>query len=170
MLTATPTAKRWVTDAKGYALKVVAPLLSSLPIYDQKQVAVNAAKETDIRSSALNYRVLFMERPMEQILDSQRLMLGKLGKPEPKGNPTKGYRQQVRAAKTWLLARDIPAMSVDYTKLVHQPNEILPQLAAFLGCPEKLEAMQAVIDPSMHRARESILKDSLNSDCRAENN
>ncbi len=37
--------------------------------------------------------------------------------------------------------------------LVHHPDEALPPLAAFLGVPEKLEAMRAVIDPTLHRAR-----------------
>jgi hypothetical protein len=95
-----------------------------------------------------------MEREMEEILASQDSMLNRLGKPtHPGADIAKAYRQQVRHAKTWLTGRGIPAMSVSYADLVHRPDEALPPLAAFLGVPEKLAAMRAVIDPTLHRAR-----------------
>ena len=137
--------KSWLADARGHSLKVVAPLLAALPL-----------KISNLKSeiSNLHYRVLFMEREMEEILDSQDSMLARLGKPtQPGADIAKAYRQQVRHAKTWLTGRGIPAMSVSYADLVHHPDEALPPLAAFLGVPEKLAAMRAVIDPSLHRAR-----------------
>ena len=95
-----------------------------------------------------------MEREMEEILDSQDSMLARLGKStQPGADIAKAYRQQVRHAKTWLTGRGIPALSVSYADLVHRPDQALPPLAAFLGVPEKLAAMRAVIDPSLHRAR-----------------
>jgi hypothetical protein len=95
-----------------------------------------------------------MEREMEEILASQDSMLARLGKPtHPGADIAKAYRQQVRHAKSWLTGRGIPAMSVSYADLVHRPDEALPPLAAFLGVPEKLAAMRAVIDPTLHRAR-----------------
>ena len=104
--------------------------------------------------SNLHYRVLFMEREMEEILDSQDSMLARLGKPtRPGADIAKAYRQQVRHAKSWLTGRGIPALSVSYADLVHRPDSALPPLAAFLGVPHRLAAMRAVIDPSLHRAR-----------------
>jgi LPS sulfotransferase NodH len=94
-----------------------------------------------------------MERPMPEILESQSTMLERLGKDRPKGDVSRGYLQQVHAAKTWINAHGIPALSVDYAALVHSPESLLPQLAAFLGVPEKLDAMRRVIDPALHRAR-----------------
>ena len=44
-------------------------------------------------------------------------------------------------------------MGVSYETLVHRPEEILPQIADFLGMLEKLAAMRACIDPALHRAR-----------------
>ena len=94
-----------------------------------------------------------MERDMEEILASQDSMLARLGKPtQPGADIAKAYRQQVRHAKTWLPAGH-SAMSVSYADLVHHPDQALPPLAAFLGVPDKLAAMRAVIDPSLHRAR-----------------
>lgn len=135
----------WLPSARGKALKVVAPLLAALPLQ---------LKTENSELKTLHYRVLFMEREMEEILASQDSMLARLGKPtQPGADIGKGYRQQVLHAKTWLTSRGIPAMSVSYADLVHRPDEALPPLAAFLGVPEKLAAMRAVIDPSLHRAR-----------------
>ncbi len=137
--------KSWLAGARGQALKVVAPLLTALPFKIQN----SKSKIQD-----LHYRVLFMERDMEEILDSQDTMLSRLGKPtHPGADIAKAYRQQVRHAKTWLTGRGISAISVNYADLVHRPDEALPPLATFLGVPEKLEAMRAVIDPTLHRAR-----------------
>ena len=137
--------KSWLADAKGHALKVVAPLLAALPA---------KIKGSSSEPTALHYRVLFMEREMEEILESQDTMLSRLGKPtHPGADIAKAYRQQVRNAKTWLTGRGISAMSVSYADLVHRSDEVLPELAGFLGVPEKLDAMRAVIDPSLHRAR-----------------
>ena len=142
--------KSWLAEARGHSLKVVAPLLAALPLQIQKSEIGNPQSSI----SSLHYRVLFMEREMEEILESQDTMLARLGKPtHPGADIAKAYRQQVRHAKTWLTGRGISAMSVSYADLVHRPDQALPPLAAFLGVPEKLAAMRAVIDPTLHRAR-----------------
>ena len=146
----TQSDRRWLHEAKGKALKVVAPLLAALPLQNQKSSINNPQSSI----SPLHYRVIFMERDMEEILASQDSMLTRLGKPtQPGADIARAYRQQVHAAKTWLTGRGIPALSVSYADLVHRPDEALPPLAAFLGVPEKLAAMRAVIDPTLHRAR-----------------
>ena len=137
--------KSWLAGARGQSLKVVAPLLAALPL----QISNLKSEISD-----LHYRVLFMERDMEEILESQDTMLARLGKPtHPGAAIAKAYRQQVHHAKTWLTGRGIPALSVSYADLVHRPDEALPPLAAFLGVTEKLAAMRAVVDPTLHRAR-----------------
>jgi hypothetical protein len=153
--------KSWLAGARGHSLKVVAPLLAALPLQIQKSkinhpqpVLRSPSGEVGSTISSLHYRILFMEREMEEILASQDSMLARLGKPtHPGADIAKAYRQQVRHAKSWLTGRGIPAMSVSYADLVHRPDEALPPLAAFLGVPEKLAAMRAVIDPTLHRAR-----------------
>jgi hypothetical protein len=44
-------------------------------------------------------------------------------------------------------------MEISYNKLVHQPEQILPAIADFLGCSEKLCVMKSVINPDLHRVR-----------------
>ena len=104
--------REWMKEVPGKAIKVVAPLLRALPRRKGKD-------------QTRHYRAVFMERDMEEILVSQSAMLERLGKPAPRGNVTKGYGQQVRAAKEWIAAQGIPAMTVRYEDLVHQSETVL---------------------------------------------
>jgi tetratricopeptide (TPR) repeat protein len=143
--------RSWLRSAKGQTLKVVSPLLAALP----KQLAATDTAPAE----ALHYRVLYMERPMEEILASQSTMIARLGRQAPpSGDIAKAYTQQVRHAKTWINGHGISALTVPYPDLVHHPEALLQHIATFLGCAEKLPAMRAVIDPSLHRARKETSK------------
>jgi hypothetical protein len=63
--------RSWIREAKGSAVKVVVPLLAGLP---------RKLRKPDSESEPLHYGVLFMERDMEEILQSQNTMLRRLGK------------------------------------------------------------------------------------------
>jgi len=105
----------------------------------------------------LPYRVVFMERDMKEILQSKDTMLRRLGKSDCASQHGadigKAYRQQERHAKSWCTNLGLHSMSVSFDKLVHRPDEILPELGAFLGVTDKLPAMRACIDPTVHRTR-----------------
>ena len=68
--------RSWIRDAKGTAVKVVVPLLAGLP---------RKLRKEDSEPEPIHYRVLFMERDMEEILQSQDTMLRHLGKSCPSG-------------------------------------------------------------------------------------
>ena len=137
--------KSWIKDVRGKSLKVIAPLLTSLP----RQLANgNSLPEP------LHYRVIFLERPMEEILTSQETMLNRLGHSKSNSSHvSKAYYHQVRHAKTWINGTGIPAISISYNALVHEQEVSLTALVGFLGCEEKRAAMQQVVDPVLHRAR-----------------
>lgn len=149
--------KAWVAEAKDSAIKVVAPLLSALP------PRVKSSDE-DKKVEPLHYRVLYMERDTDEILASQSAFLERIGKtPTPSEkipDIAKAYNQQARRAKAWCAGPKVEAMGVDYETLVHRPDEILPQIAEFIGATDTLEAMSACIDPSMHRARKKEQADT----------
>jgi tetratricopeptide (TPR) repeat protein/arylsulfatase A-like enzyme len=140
--------KFWIREVKGTAIKVVVPLLAGLP---------GKLRKPDSDPEPLHYRLLFMERDMEEILQSQDSMLQRLGKSRPArekaADISKAYRQQERQAKSWCLNLGVHAMSVSFEGLVRHPDQILPQVAGFLGIVNKLSAMRACIDPALHRAR-----------------
>jgi hypothetical protein len=132
--------RSWIKEAKGRAIKVVVPLLAGLP---------HKLRKPDSEPKPLRYRILFMERDLEEILRSQNTMLQQIGKSSGAGEKgadiRKAYRQQERHAKSWCVSRGISAMSVGFDALVHRPDEILPQVAGFLGVDDKISAMRACI-------------------------
>lgn len=137
--------RSWVGEARGKAIKVVAPLLSGLPL--------RLPRESGGKPSPVTYRVLYMERPMDQILTSQDAFLKRLGKEgSEQANIAKAYHQQERRARQWCATPNVHAMSVPYEELVHDPETILPSIASFLNAEDQLEAMKERIDPALHRA------------------
>src|SRR6266513_822248 len=140
--------KFWLREAKGTAIKVVVPLLAALP---------PRLRKPDSEPESLHYRVLFMERDIEEILQSQKTMLQRLGKApvvsEKTADISKVYREQERHGKRWCASLGVHAISVSFQVLVHHPEEVLPQLASFLGVADKLPAMRSCIDPALHRVR-----------------
>ena len=142
--------KFWLREAKGTAIKVVVPLLAALP---------PRLRKPESEPELLHYRILFMERDMEEVLQSQNTMLQRLGKSsvanEQAADISKVYREQERHAKRWCASLGVHAMSVSFQALVHRSDEVLPQIAGFLDLADKLPAMRACIDPGLHRARKT---------------
>ncbi len=147
--------RSWLKEARGTAIKIVAPLLAALPPKLRKK---------DTEPEPLHYRIIFMERDMEEILQSQGTMLQLLGKATASGETTpdigKAYQQQERHAKSWCATLGAHALSINYHTLVHSPDKILPQLAAFLNAADKLAAMRACIDPALHHTRADMQRKS----------
>jgi hypothetical protein len=151
--------RSWLKEARGTAIKIVAPLLAALPPKLRKK---------DTESEPLHYRIIFMERDMEEILQSQGTMLQRLGKATANGETTpdigKAYQQQERHAKSWCATLGVHALSINYHDLVHSPDKILPRLAAFLNATDKLAGLRACIDPALHRTRADVTRLALTND------
>jgi tetratricopeptide (TPR) repeat protein/arylsulfatase A-like enzyme len=140
----------WLGEARGRAVKVVAPLLASLPGHLPDPL------QGDNEPYPVHYRVLFMERDMDEILASQSSFLGRRGEKVPaegQGDIAKAYLQQLRNARQWCQHPEVHGLAVSYETLVNRPAEILPEIAAFLGVTDRLEAMRACIDPALYRER-----------------
>ncbi|MEM9016587.1 MAG: sulfotransferase, partial [Verrucomicrobiota bacterium] len=159
--------RSWIAEAKGQGIKVVSPLLSSLPLRQRPGKGtddgeVEAGGENGRKKlKPLHYRVLYMERDMDEILESQKKFLERAGKESPADanekalDIAKAYGQQARRAKEWCQSSNVQAMGVDYAKLVTDPEEIVEEVAEFLGVPEKAEVLKERIDPNLYRARKA---------------
>jgi LPS sulfotransferase NodH len=128
---------------------VVAPLLSALPF---RLPASGKGAPTK-----LFYRVIYMEREIEEILASQEQFLRRLGK-EPRSNAYRGdlakaYLQQVRDAKQWCQNQRVNPISIDYRALIEKPEETIASLSDFLGITGKGTEMLACVDPKLYRSR-----------------
>ena len=125
---------RWVSEAKGHVVKVVAPLLPSLP-------------------SGPRYRVVFIERDINEVLRSQAVMLERKGvPPAPEASLRAAYRRHLREAKAWLES-NAEALYLNHAAVLNSPREAAVEIDQFLGHSGDLDAMAATIDPALHRQR-----------------
>lgn len=128
------------TAVGGKAIKCVSMLLPKMP---EKH----------------NYKVIFMTRPIGEVVASQHAMTERLGTKGAGLDTTELARAlEVHRDETrnWLrTAPHVEWIEVDYPALVRDPQPGLARLAAFLGS-ELLPAPQAMageIDPKLHRKR-----------------
>jgi predicted AlkP superfamily phosphohydrolase/phosphomutase/tetratricopeptide (TPR) repeat protein len=123
---------------EGHAVKCVSMLLPAMPAKHQ-------------------YKVIFMLRPIAQVVASQRAMTSRLGTtganldPEQLERGLRAHREDIR--KWAANASHLEWLEVDYPELVRAPAHAITKLVEFLG-PERLpneKGMAAVVDPALHR-------------------
>lgn len=121
----------WIAGARGRTVKIIAALLPFLP-------------ESDQEGEPLHYRVLFMIRPLDEVMASRHRML------EESPSQVQGMqaaRTQENLARHFLRTRGIPAIEVDYTRVLKEPDWIAEELREFLGADLDLPAMILAIRP-----------------------
>ncbi len=131
----------WLADARGKVVKVIATLLYHLP---------------DTHS----YRVVFMRRPMTEILASQRVMLVNRGEdPDaiPDAEMGRIFTQHLERLAPFVAARpDLHVLEVDYHDVLAAGNgALIEQINDFLGGGLDTAAMAQVVDPDLYRQRQS---------------
>ena len=124
-------------EAKGKAVKIIAQLIPFLP-------------------SQFNYRVIFMERDISEVLASQRKMLQRQGKSG--GNLSdvqlhQIFERQVLEVKGVLAQRNIPTLDVAYSDALQRPMEIAEKIRGFLRADLDVCAMAAAIAPNLRHQR-----------------
>lgn len=128
----------WLAEAQGKAVKVISALLEHLP-----------ADHT--------YRVIFMERQMEEVLASQKKMLARRGEPTDRVSDEEMGRlfaKHTQKVKLWLAAQpNFSVLYVDYNRMLADPAPYIQQVNQFLGGQLDTEAMLAAVDPQLYRNR-----------------
>ncbi len=126
--------------ARGKAVKVVSALLRHLPV-----------KHT--------YRIIFMRRPVSEVVRSQWAMLARRGG-VPKAEEEHLVRTQEMHVTSILAAlresKRVELLEVDYPELVASPEGQLPGIVAFLGpgILPRAAQMTSVIKPALYRQRD----------------
>jgi hypothetical protein len=126
----------WVPGARGKAVKMISQLLYDLPAGER-------------------YRVLFMERGLDEVLRSQEKMLERLGRPAPPREKIAGaFTAHLEKLHEWLARQGHMAVhAVSYVRLVEAPREEAGRVAGLLGRGLDVERMSASVDPSLYRNR-----------------
>ena len=133
----------WVADAQGKAVKVISALLQHLPA-DQE------------------YRVIFMERNIDEVLASQRKMMqnrGEGGKDAggedvPDAEMAALFARHVEQVEAWMAQQpNVQVLHIDYNALLADPAPFVARLHDFLPFALDTAAMTAVVDPDLYRNR-----------------
>lgn len=135
-----PRDTDWLPDADGHAVKVVAPLLPGLP-------------------SGPTYRVILVERDLDEVLRSQTAMLARSGRAPASAEDLRAvYARYVRAARAWA-GTHAETLTLHHGDILREPLAAARALCAFLAsgdgaAPEADPVtVAAVVDPSLHRQR-----------------
>ncbi len=123
----------WLKEAEGKAIKIVSPLLHYLP-------------------KVYNYRIIFMERDVDEIVLSQHKMLEKMSGKQSK-NPDalkKTFQRQSDRIKAWLHQQEnIHILFVNYCDIVSNPNDEAQRVNNFLSGKLAVSNMVSAVDPSL---------------------
>ena len=130
----------WLSAAQGCAVKVISALLVHLPI------------------GAYTYRVIFMQRNLQEVIESQRRMLLRRNLPPGTDDDNRLaslYVRHLQNVKQWMDQQPgITSLTVDYKTLLDGDAQTAVQgIADFLQRSLDVERMQQAINPSLYRNR-----------------
>lgn len=127
----------WIGEARGKMLKVVSMLLYHLP-------------------DNFTYRIVFMQRNLQEVLASQRKMLHRRNE-NPAADDTQMislYQKHLDHVFPYLAARkNMTVCRISYNNLFTDSETELDRLASFFGMDLDRDRMLTVIDPKLYRRR-----------------
>jgi hypothetical protein len=126
----------WLPETRGKAFKMVSQLLYDLP-------------------GSERYRVIFMQRDLDEMLASQEKMLQRLGRPAaPRDQIRPNFIAHLERLTRWLAQQPhIAVLYVDYRKLIERPAEMAQVVNDFLDGRADTARMAGSVDPSLYRNR-----------------
>ena len=130
------TDKSWLNDAAGKAVKIIHLLLMELP-------------------SDHEYRVIFLRRNLNEVVQSQAVMLqrsGRKGAAMPPERLIALFEGQLKAIDAWLAARaNFKVLQLDHADFIANAAQQAMSMNAFLGGTLNESAMVKAVDPSLYR-------------------
>lgn len=127
----------WLVEAEGKVVKVISALLEYLP-------------------PGYEYRVIFMNRRMEEVLASQRKMLVRRGVAPDISDEKLAelLDKHLRQVKTWLAAQpNFRLLEVDYNRMLAGPQSSARAVNQLLDGILDEAAMADVVNPALYRNR-----------------
>jgi len=130
--------KSWVSLAVGKGLKVVSYLLTELP-------------------DVFRYRIVFMERPLPEVLESQRVMLESQDEPHDPATEqilARTYEKHLAHIAAWLAEQpNMRILHVSFHDALKDPLPISTEVAEFMGASLDPRAMAAAVEPALRHQR-----------------
>ena len=133
-----PSDPACIAEGEDKVVKVISRLLLSLP-------------------ASHEYRVIFMQRPLPEVLASQDAMMRRRGTFKEGANSAiigAAFEKHLREVYAWLDTKPyVKALRVPYHDVLAKPQEIGGNLVEFLGSPLNIDAMVQQVDASLYRNR-----------------
>ena len=130
--------RSWLRDCKGKVIKIISFLLAHL-------------------SDDFYYRVIFMERDLNEVMASQNKMLVRRGEQVDKDGGEKMIGiWQFHLRKTAVTLREkenVEMLYVAYRDALESPREQAARVSRFLGGGLDVDRMTGVVDPQLYRNR-----------------
>ncbi len=127
-----------IAEAEGKVVKVISELILSLPMDHE-------------------YRIVFMQRPLPEVLKSQDEMLRRRGNADSIGDNSaieEFFQRHLIEVNKWLAGKsNVQIMRVHYHRILREPKVVAEEVAAFLTLPLDIEAMTRQVDGSLYRNR-----------------
>jgi hypothetical protein len=129
-----------IGQAEDKAVKVISQLLFALP-------------------PSHRYRVLFMRRPLEEVVASQAEMIRRRNQSAaalPASQMMAALQAHLNQVKSWVKDKqNISILDVEYHDLLNDPKRLSMTLREFLSADLDIEAMARQLDPTLYRQRTS---------------
>lgn len=124
----------WLPQTRGRALKLHAEFVPFLP-------------------PDRDYRVILMERSLDEVVSSQRVMLARKGAALNEKRLKDAYVRQLMLAMETMERLKISVQRVAHGGVLVNPGGISIQVAEFLGLPLDVWAMAEAVEPDLYRQR-----------------
>lgn len=125
----------WIPKARKKAIKVVSPLLRYLPSNEK-------------------YKVLWIKRPLTEVIVSQELMKGKNKKEVMQSFPFQmavDMQAEEERIGRWISQQvNMQSIEIQYYDCIESPSEVGKKISEFIGVKLNPKGIEA-IDPSLHR-------------------
>jgi hypothetical protein len=121
-------------NVEGKAVKVISHLLEYLP--EDK-----------------NYKIIFMDRNMDEIIQSQQKMLKKELNDFPP-EVVNAFKKEIKNVELWVEENDnIEMIRINYSDVIREPEERVQKILDFLDLDLNKRKMVEVVDPDLYRNR-----------------
>jgi len=132
-----PKNPNCIDEAEGRGVKIISELLFSLP-------------------PGRDYKLIFRERPLPEVLASQDEMLKRRGSTDlvDHASLTQAFREHMQQVVAWLeLRREISICRMGFRKVLRDPSGCAQTIRDFLELNLDVEAMVRTVDISLYRNR-----------------
>lgn len=129
---------KWLDDAKGFAVKIVATLLQYLP-------------------KRIHYKIIFMERDINEIISSQRKMLSRMKNEEnaqDDSTMSKIYTQHLEKVKLYANKnKNMDVLYISYNEMLINPYKEGKKISTFFGSCLNVSEMISAVDKDLYREK-----------------